>query len=74
VAKKGAKASVALRKQRAMDRARDLRDVVEELRSEGDTSFRQIAAGLNEREIGAPRGGVWHVGQVANLLGRIADM
>jgi DNA invertase Pin-like site-specific DNA recombinase len=71
VAKKGAKASMRVRQQRAMDRARDLAAVVEELRSEGCTSLRQIAAGLNEREIAAPRGGVWQVGQVGNLMKRL---
>ena len=71
VARKGARASVAARQQRAMDRARDLSVVVEELRNEGLTSLRQIAAGLNEREIAAPRGGIWQVGQVANLMKRL---
>jgi hypothetical protein len=60
-----------VRQQRAMDRARDLAAVVEELRSEGCTSLRQIAAGLNDREIAAPRGGVWQVGQVGNLMKRL---
>jgi len=68
VARKGAKASVAVRQQRAIDRARDLGDVIEELRGEGRTSLRQIADGLNEREITAPRGGIWRVGQIASLL------
>jgi hypothetical protein len=73
VAKKRAKASLATRQQWALDRARDLGGVIEELRSNGYTSLRQIAAGLNERDIGAPRGGIWRVGQVASLLRRIAD-
>jgi len=30
-----------------------------------------IAAGLNDRKIAAPRGGVWQVGQVANLMKRL---
>jgi DNA invertase Pin-like site-specific DNA recombinase len=71
VAKKGAKASMRVRQQRAMDRARDLSVVVEELRRQGCTSLRQIADGLNEREIAAPRGGIWQVGQVANLMKRL---
>src|SRR5262245_17087950 len=57
VAKKGAKASMRARQQRAMDRARDLSVVVEELRQEGCTSLRQIAAGLNDREIAAAASG-----------------
>jgi DNA invertase Pin-like site-specific DNA recombinase len=74
VAKKGAKASVAARQQQAMNRARDLAPVVEELRQEGRTSLRQIAAGLNEREISAPRGGIWQVGQVAGLIKRLREI
>jgi hypothetical protein len=53
-----------------MRRARDLA-VVEELRQQGRTSLRQIAAGLNEREIAASRGGIWQVGQVAGLMKRL---
>ncbi|MGD9879968.1 MAG: recombinase family protein, partial [Reyranella sp.] len=64
VAHEGARASIRVRQQRSMDRARDLVVVVEELRTRGFTSLRQIAAGLNEREIAAPRGGIWQVGQV----------
>ena len=47
----GAKASLAMRKQRAVDRARDLGSVVEELRIDGRTSLRQIAAGLNNKNV-----------------------
>ena len=73
VAGKGAKASIAMRSRRALDRARDLGGVIQELRTEGRTSLRQIAVGLNEREIAAPRGGIWQMGQAASLLRRIAD-
>ena len=71
VAKKGAKASVRSRQARADERARDLAPTVEELRQDGRNSLRQIAAGLNEREITAPRGGLWQVGQVASLIKRL---
>jgi DNA invertase Pin-like site-specific DNA recombinase len=74
VARKGAKASVAARQQLAMNRARDLASIVEELRQDGRTSLRQIAAGLNEREIAAPRGGIWQVGQVASLMKRLQSV
>jgi DNA invertase Pin-like site-specific DNA recombinase len=73
VAKKGAKASVAARQQQATNRARDLAAIVQELRQEGRTSLRQIAAGLNRREISAPRGGLWQVGQVASLVRRLQE-
>jgi len=71
IAKKGAKASVAARQQQAKNRARDLASIVQELRQEGRTSLRKIAAGLNQREIAAPRGGIWQVGQVASLIKRL---
>jgi DNA invertase Pin-like site-specific DNA recombinase len=71
VAKKGAKASIEVRQQKAMSRARDLAAIVEELRQQGRMSLRQIAAGLNQREIAAPRGGIWQVGQVASLIKRL---
>jgi DNA invertase Pin-like site-specific DNA recombinase len=74
VAKKGAKASVRSRQARADERARDLAATVEELRQDGRNSLRQIAAGLNEREITAPRGGEWQVGQVADLLRRMQSL
>ena len=70
VAKNGAKASLAVRRQRAMERAGDLAVVIEELRQQGQTSLRQIAAELNARGITAPRGGIWQAGQVANMLKR----
>jgi DNA invertase Pin-like site-specific DNA recombinase len=68
VAAQGTQASIAARQKQAADRARDLAVVVEELRAEGRSSLRQIAAGLNDRAITAPRGGAWQVGQVASLL------
>jgi DNA invertase Pin-like site-specific DNA recombinase len=71
VAKKGAKASIEVRQQKAMSRARDFAAIVEELRQQGRMSLRQIAAGLNQREIAAPRGGIWQVGQVASLIKRL---
>jgi DNA invertase Pin-like site-specific DNA recombinase len=74
VARRGARASVAARQRVAADRARDLAVVIEELRAEGCASLRQIAAGLNERTITAPRGGAWQVGQVASLLKRVQSV
>jgi DNA invertase Pin-like site-specific DNA recombinase len=68
VARKGARASLRVRQQRAADRARDLAVVIEELRREGRTTLQAIATGLNEREIAAPRGGIWRIGQVARLI------
>jgi DNA invertase Pin-like site-specific DNA recombinase len=68
VAKAGAKASVAARRETATARARDLSVVVADLRRQGQTSLRQLAEGLNAREISAPRGGLWQAAQVARVL------
>lgn len=71
VAKAGARASVAARRKQAAARARDLAVVVADLRRQGRTSLRDLAAGLNEREIAAPRGGLWQAAQVARVLHQI---
>lgn len=68
VAKTGARASVAARQSKALRRASDLIIVVNDLRLHGRTSLRQLADGLNEREIAAPRGGTWQAAQVARML------
>jgi len=52
--------------------ARDLAPVLEELRSQGVTSLRGIAAALNERGMLTRRGGRWHVSNVRNLVARLA--
>src|SRR6516162_4610527 len=41
-------------------RAANLRTIVDDLRSQGITSVRAVAAELNERGILTPRGGAWH--------------
>lgn len=68
VAKSGARASVVARQARAAARARDLEGVIADLRRHGQTSLRELAAGLNKREIPAPRGGSWQAAQVARAL------
>lgn len=68
VAKAGARASVTARRETAAARARDLSVVVADLRRHGRTSLRQLADGLNERDITAPRGGRWQAAQVARVL------
>jgi DNA invertase Pin-like site-specific DNA recombinase len=42
--------------------------VIRELQAAGATSLRQIAAGLNERNISTPRGGEWSAVQVQRVL------
>src|SRR5262249_43181155 len=56
---------------RADARAADLAATVGELRANGTTSLRGIAAALNERCIPTPRGSRWSGVQVARLLGRL---
>jgi DNA invertase Pin-like site-specific DNA recombinase len=73
VAKAGSKASVVARREKAQARARDLGVVVADLRRHGHTSLRELAAGLNEREISAPRGGQWQAQQVARVLRQMDD-
>ena len=41
-----------------------------DIRANGATSSRQIAAALNDREVPAPRGGAWSGTQVLRLLQR----
>ena len=45
----------------------EIAPVVADLRAHGAVSLRQIAAGLNERGIPAPRGGEWNAAQVRRL-------
>jgi len=58
----------AVLQQRAHDRAADLAPTIKELQEAGVVSLRAIAAGLDERDIPAPRGGKWSPTQVARLL------
>ena len=51
--------------------ALDLAPVLEELRAQGVTSLRGIAAELNARGMRTRRGGQWQVSNVGNLLRRL---
>ena len=51
--------------------ARDLTPVPAELRGEGITSLRSVAAALNQRGMLTRRGGRWWVYNVRNLLLRL---
>jgi DNA invertase Pin-like site-specific DNA recombinase len=66
--RRGTRASIAVRQTLAVERARDLSPVVDELRAEGLHSLRELAAGLNARGITTPRGGEWSAVQVSRLL------
>jgi DNA invertase Pin-like site-specific DNA recombinase len=51
--------------------AEELLPVIRELRAEGITSVRAIAAALNERGVPSAKGGEWHPTAVARLLSRL---
>jgi hypothetical protein len=59
-------------KANADKRASNLRTIVDEMRSQGITNVRSIAAELNARGILTPRGGSWHPTSAARLLARLA--
>jgi DNA invertase Pin-like site-specific DNA recombinase len=67
-AQQGGIASGAVRGQKAQQRAKDLRPVIEKIRRQGARSLRAVAEELNAREIHAPRGGSWHPASVARIL------
>lgn len=72
--KRAGKGGAALREtvsRNADQHAWDLAPVVEDLRRQGITSLRGIAAALSERGMLTRRGGQWHVSNVRNVLERI---
>jgi DNA invertase Pin-like site-specific DNA recombinase len=68
----GNKEAVAAVKQRAQERAMNLRSILEDIRGEGITSIRKIAEELNRRGILTPRGGEWQPTTVVRLLARLS--
>lgn len=64
----GARSSAAARTKRAIQRAQDLTPTLNDLRRDGFVSLRQLADGLNSREIPAARGGRWTPAQVRRVL------
>jgi len=71
---KGNREAVAAIKARAAQRATNLRGIVEDLRSQGISSVRRLAAELNSRGILTPRGGSWHPTSVARLQTRMSSL
>jgi DNA invertase Pin-like site-specific DNA recombinase len=57
-----------VRTEKADKRAAELLPVIRILQAEGALTLRQIAAGLNERNITTPRGGEWSPVQVKRVL------
>jgi len=68
IARKGNRASAAVRSAAAAQRRNDLQPVIAELRDSGCQSLAQIAAGLNERQIPTARGGEWGPAQVMRVM------
>jgi DNA invertase Pin-like site-specific DNA recombinase len=69
IAKMGALASAKTRGEAAHDRRADLRPVIKELRDGGLSTLRELANGLNDRDLSTPRGGRWTATQVMRLIG-----
>jgi DNA invertase Pin-like site-specific DNA recombinase len=67
----GRERSKATRIAAARQRADDLAPIIAELRADGRTSLRQIAAALNERGITTARGGSWSATQASRLLAQV---
>ena len=67
----GNKQAVAAVKADAAQRAANLRTIVDDLRAQGFTSVRAVAAELNELGILTPRGGAWHPTSASRLLSRL---
>ena len=67
---RGTAVAVARRKAQAAARVADLRPIVEEIKANGRTSLRAIAAELDVRQIPAPRGGRWTAPAVMRLIGK----
>jgi predicted flap endonuclease-1-like 5' DNA nuclease len=63
--------AVAAVKEKAVHRAVNQSAIVDDLRIQGITSVRAIAAELNERGILTPRGGTWHPTSAARLMSRL---
>lgn len=65
---KGSRASAAARSAAARKRAADMAEVIADLRHGGASSLRDLARGLNAREITAPRGGQWTAISVSRVI------
>jgi DNA invertase Pin-like site-specific DNA recombinase len=70
----GAAASAAVRSAKARQRATALKPVIDALRADGANSLAEIADGLNDRGLSAPRGGDWRAASVRDLLRHYAEV
>lgn len=67
IASQGTLASAVIRRERSMERAKDLASVLQPLIHQG-LSLREIAKHLNCSSIQAPRGGLWSPVQVSRVV------
>lgn len=63
----GRQVSAEVRQRQAADYRADIAPIIAELRAEGFTSLRAVAAELNRRGIRTPRGGEWQANQVRRI-------
>lgn len=70
IGEKGRAGSAAVRAEKAASRAADVLPIIRALQAEGAASLRQIADGLNARNIPTARGGQWQAVQVQRVLAR----
>ena len=66
----GNDAAVEVLKAKADEFASNIVQSIEDIRTEGATTLREIADELNAREIKTARGGQWYAGTVRNVLNR----
>jgi DNA invertase Pin-like site-specific DNA recombinase len=69
---KGPAVSAAVRSHSSRQRAEKVMGQIRQLQERGAVSLREIANGLNERGIVAPRGGRWGAAQVKAVMDRCA--
>ena len=67
-AARGRQAGILTRRARASQRAADLAPTIEALRAAGARTLRDLANGLNQQGVPAPRGGSWTAGQVRRTI------
>lgn len=65
--KEAAVAAAQARSAQAHERARDLRDIIEQARKDGLTTLRQIAERMNDLGIATPQGARWHANSVRRI-------
>lgn len=68
---KGRVLSARVRTSKSIEKAQDLGPIIENLRSTGASSLRQIAAGLNERGYTTSKGSRWEAKAVHRVLARL---